>query len=135
MNRLISNLHKEHNSIITKDLKGKISFLRLIELKKIKKKLFLNNPRYFLILGKSIDVIIKLKGYRKRNEIFALTGDYKKIIIFDYDGNILKIIHEGTKNYIKNFEYCQSFNCFLYLGISRTLIQILLIVILLVFLK
>ena len=107
---------KEHNSIIIGDLKGNVSFLRLMDLQKIKKKLPLNNGKYFLILGKSIDTIIQLKGYRKRNDIFAMAGHDMKIIIFDYDGNILKIIHEGTKNYIKKLEYCQSLNCLLYIA-------------------
>ena len=107
---------KEHSTIIAGDQMGNIRVLRLKDLQEIKKKLPLNNGRYYLIIGKLIDTIIQLKGYRKRNDIFALAGDYKKIIIFDYDGNILKIIHEGIKNYIKKIEYSQSSNCLLYIG-------------------
>ena len=107
---------KEHSTIIAGDQMGNIRVLRLKDLQEIKKKLPLNNGRYYLIIGKLIDTIIQLKGYRKRNDIFAMAGHDMKIIIFDYDGNILKIIHEGTKNYIKKLEYCQSLNCLLYIA-------------------
>ena len=83
---------KEHSTIIAGDQMGNIRVLRLKDLQEIKKKLPLNNGRYYLIIGKLIDTIIQLKGYRKRNDIFALAGDYKKIIIFDYDGNILNLL-------------------------------------------
>ena len=66
------------------------------------------------MLVKRIDTITQLKGYNKTNDIFALGGDYKKIIIFDYYGNILKIIHEGIKNSIYNLVHYRNNNLLIY---------------------
>ena len=107
---------KENNTIIAGGWNGNIIIYRIQDFRELKRYKFHNCKIKFNIV-KTVFCIAQLKGYNGLNDIFASCGGDHKIFIWDYDGNILKVVNTEKMEKIdmnSTLTYSVSTNMILY---------------------